>query len=384
MASENAPSTNEASGSESQQRCASQKRPGTPDLGGEKGNTSSPLGFDDDLFEVVTKYNNSIAERPFFVELGVGWSVDPQYAAGKEVKVFCPCEAEWHRCKIMSYCERTGNHSIRFDDGKTTSIPLIGLKVRFCLYVMSPRPQPPSLARMKEIHKITMNGIKHGKYRKGYLPGIEMGLEKLREAMVHEAYGMVHVYETQDQEDLKLAESILKKGESITKMYKKSKQKFLTLPRWLECKDYMPGELVWLLSHGYPHWPCVVVSPEHLLGEGDVNVTNITSNERISAYFLGSAEHEFYTPRKAVGFVEGLQKNFHKKKSKSMAKAWADSLVQMRVYAKVCRAYLIDLFNVIFLIVLLWFLFRKEIFQMYYSSASTRSMFFTVVKTICL
>ena len=347
ISTENAPSLNEGSGSESQQRCASQKRPGTPDLDGEKGNISSPLGFDDELVEIVTTYNNSIAERPFFVELGVGWSVDPQYATGREVKVFCPYEAEWYRCKIMSYCEKTGIHSIRFEDGKTTNIPLIGLKVRFCLYVKGPRPPQPSLARMKEIHKITTNGIKHGKYRKGYLPGIEIGLEKLWEAMVHEAYGMVHVYKSEEQEDLKLAESILKKGENITKMYKKTKM-YLTLPRWLEPKDYMPGELVWLLEKGYPHWPCVVVSPDHLLGEGDVKLTNITSNTRISAYFLGSGEHQFYVPRDSVGFVEGLQKNFHKKKSKKMAKAWADSLVQMKVYAKARYAYLFNIFNVIF------------------------------------
>lgn len=128
-------------------------------------------------------------------------------------------------------------------------------------------------------------------------------------------------------------------------------------------------------SDGYPHWPCVVVSPDHLLGEEDVEVTKITPNQRISAYFLFSAEHNFYTPRKAVGFVEGLQKNFQKmktKKSKAMAKVWPDSLVQMRAYAKIRHECLFSILNMIFFIVLLRFLFRKEIFQMYYSSASTR------------
>ena len=95
----------------------------------------------------------------------------------------------------------------------------------------------------------------------------------------------------------------------------------------------------------------MVVSPDHLLGEEDVEVTNITPNQRISAYFLFSAEHNFYTPRKAVGFVEGLQKNFQKmktKKSKAMAKVWADSLVQMRAYAKIRHECLFSILNVIF------------------------------------
>lgn len=316
---------------QSQQRCEGQKRPGTPDHAGEKGSLSTLGGLQEDYREALQIYEKTKATRSFFVELGVGWTIDPTYAVGKKMTVFCPVEEEWHHCTTRSYCEENGIHEIQFDDGKVIQLPLLGVKARF-LVTGGSFPQAPSLSRKKQIVDTISKGIESGSYKKGFLPGIQRGLERLQESMVHDAS---YIKEHGDQgEELEMALSILVGKEKIINKYKMLRPKYLAMPHWMEARDHSPGDLVWVKFPSCQDWPCLVVSPDQILPEGrECNITD--KHKHVCLYFLGTYEHAACKNNNVVSFAEGLYRGYHKAEPKRYKKTFKTGLMEAKIYAKV-------------------------------------------------
>jgi len=322
-----------------QQQCDGQKRPGTPDHSGEKGALSTLGGLENEYREALQIYEESKATRSFLVELGVGWTVDPRYAVGKNMTVFCPIEEKWHYCTTQKYSEETGIHEIQFSDGKTIELPLLGLRVRFLLNGGS-SPETPSFSRKMCIYQIVSTGIEKGIYKKGYLPGIQYGLSKLEEALVHDAHYITEHQSTSKGDELEMASKLIVGQEKIIQKYRKNQPHYLAFPHWLQDRTFFPGELVWVKFRSYKEWPCIVVSPDHIVD--NIHGCYVKRNRKLTfAYFLGSYERVTIDSGNVVSFADGLLKGYHRGKPKTHEMSYKIGLEESKNYAKVRVTYVI-------------------------------------------
>jgi len=316
-----------------QQHCEGQKRPGTPDHSGEKGSLSTIGGLENDYREALQSYEENKANRSFFVELGVGVTVDPTYAVGKRMTIFCPVEGIWHHCTTQSYSEETGMHEIQLDEGNVIELPLLGLKVRF-LSNVGPSPKPPSFSRKMNVYDVVSKGIENGLYTKGYLPGILHGLAKLKEALVHDAYYITEHQSTSNGDEVDMACRFIVGQEETIQKYNKIHPNYLALPHWLQDGTVSPGELVWIKFQKCKEWPCLVVSPDQIVE--NLGKCVIKQKRKLTfAYFLGSYEHLAIDSCNVVSFAEGLLKGYHRGKPKQYAKSYRQGLEECKAYAKV-------------------------------------------------
>lgn len=319
-----------------QQQCEGQKRPGTPDHDGEKGSLETLGSLESEFREALQSYETYKGCRSFFVELGVGWTVDPTYAVGKRMTIYCPVEEQWHHCTTQSYCEDTGVHKIQFDDGKLVQLPLLAVKVRFLLTGGS-SPKTPSLSRKKEVFDTVTRSMQSKKvYKKGYLPGIQNGLAKLQESMVHDAH-FIAVSESPDkEEELEMARSILVGQEKMIEKYKRYKSKYLAMPHWMEDGTHLPGDLVWVQFKKWTEWPCIVVSSDQILEQASGKCTITQKQKHTCVYFLGTYEHVIIENSKVTNYADGLLKGYHRELPSTWKNSYLVGLEESKSYAKVC------------------------------------------------
>lgn len=330
-----------------QQQCEGQKRPETPDHSEEKGLLSTLGGLEDDYREALQSYDGEKSMRSFFVELGVGWTVDPNYAVGKRMSVFCTVEEEWHACTTLSYCEDTGVHEIQFEDGKTVKLPLLGLRVRF-LFIGGFSPKIPPFSRKKQIHDVVSKGIESGTYKKGFLPGIRYGLAKLEEAMVHDAY---YITEKENQttstgDEIDMARALIVGQDAIIAKYRKLYPKYLAMPHWVEDHTFSPGELVWVKFDTYKEWPSLVVSSDQIM-EG-LEPCRISAKRKYTCvYFLGSYDIIAVESKNVFSYADGLLKGYHRGLPKKHKNSYILGLEESKLYAKV-RLYFMTFYMIVY------------------------------------
>ncbi len=272
-----------------------------------------------------------------FVELGVGWSVDPAYLAGKCVLVHCPLAAVWHRCTVLSYDEETAQHEIRVQSPNVTlKLPLTGFKVRLRMFLGEPLPPRPNLVRMRQVLDTVRAGIARRAYSDGFVPGITRGIKKLVEAIWQQCYFVqnstvpnedspddpgateyAHRLLTEDAEAIDYVTNVLMRS-SVSHF------KLQTMPRWLENRRFLPGDIVWV-KFGKQHWPCLVVSADHFMdldGEQDTgfclsplidrNKEVRKSKEMVAIVYFYTNERELVSSARVEDFATGLEKGYAK------------------------------------------------------------------------
>jgi hypothetical protein len=268
-----------------------------------------------------------------YVELGVGWSVDPAHLVGKRVLVHCALAGEWHECAVLNYDEETAEHEIRVEiPDVTLKLPLTGVKVRIRMFLGEPMPPKPNLIRMCEVRDKVRAGVERGTYCDGFTPGIERGIQKLTEAIWQQCYfaqnNSVASGSSGDPDGKEYAHRLLTEDseavEYVTKVLMSSSVSHLklqTMPRWLESEQFPPGDIVWV-KFSKQHWPCLVVSADHFMdldGERDAGFCispQIESSgkpkEMVAVYYFYTNERELVSRARVVDFTTGLEKGYAK------------------------------------------------------------------------
>lgn len=317
-------------GSEQNQHCVGQKRPGTPDLSIEKGGqATAPSPPTDEMHEVVSIYEAAKKSRTFYVELGMGWTVDPFYAVGKTLMLFCTADEVWHHGKGLAYEEDKGVHVVQFNDGKTLTVPLTGVRVRVLMQAEAALPPRPSLARMYEVYSVLSKGMSQGWYKKGYSPGLVQGVHKLKKALVTEARHILQETGASGNED------VIQTAERIIEAIKDDAMPHLShyFASWMDSADFTPGQPVWAKAYKYPFWPGVVVSADHILNESTCNKPS-SKQKHVAVYFFGTYDRILAPVDKVYALGQGIQKKCHLIKRKGV---WLTGLEEVKTYAKVCQ-----------------------------------------------
>jgi hypothetical protein len=315
-----------------------EKRPCTPDQSQEdkRGTVVDEVNEFRRLY-LLSKSGEGTVSHTSYVELGVGWTVDPEYPVGRRVLVFCSREEKWLSCTVIRYDECKACHELQLDTSAVTrEIPLMGVKVRFLMRLGEKLPPPPNISRMFCTLETLRNCIKSGTYDKGLLPGIRRGVRKLQEAVWQEAYCFANggsVCLEEDQEcilDLVRSISSDKKAQQYQDILGKQSlghMRLLTLPRWIESTTFLPADIAWMNYRGQ-HWPCLIVSSDHYMdlhggGQGTLVTTRIfhDANEKkiVCVYYFGTHERQLVRATSLEDFAVGLQKGrlkLHRSNSK--------------------------------------------------------------------
>ena len=321
-----------------------QNRPDTPDQKVEDKQRS----LKDELDEVRALYlaakagekkDGMDASKPAsYVELGVGWSVDPAYLVGKRILLYCSRGCVWHAGNVFSYDEETAVHEIQIDGQENRQkLPLTGVKVRIRVFLGQTLPPKPSLRRMQDVLEKLQGSISKGSFEQGFVFGIQRGMQKMKEAIWQQCYfiqnsEVANEDGPQDPDAQKFAEKLLTEDaeaidyvNTVLISSSVSHLQLLTMPRWLESKNVPPGDVVWA-KFGKQHWPCLVVSADHFMdldggSSGGFSISPQISQdnnggkckETVAIYYFGTNERELVNANRIVDFAAGLDKGYAKR-----------------------------------------------------------------------
>ena len=260
------------------------------------------------------------------VELGVGWSVDPTYAVEKRVLVFCSLGQMWVECDVLAYDEETAAHEfVLVGQDTNLKMPLAAFKVRFPHSVGQAMPPKPDACRVGDVLQRIEKAYNNGVYEVGLHPGVRMGIQKMKEAVWQQSEflrcnknaGIVpvsvkewadKVARDRDEKRLSYKQEHLTKPTLHTKLW--------TMPRWLESKVHLPGDIVWA-AWQKKHWPCLIVSSDQYIDLNDKQGTKLdpsaftqTTEGLVGVYYFGTHERQFVGARCLTGFAEGVTKGF--------------------------------------------------------------------------
>ncbi len=278
-----------------------------------------------------------------YVEFGVGWSIEPAYLVGKCILVHCPLAGVWHRCTVLNYDEQNAEHEIRMETRDVTlKLPLTGFKVRVRMFLGEPMPPRPNLTCMRQVLDKVRAGVERGTFRGGFIPGIKRGIQKLTEAVWQQCYFVQNSSDPKEdspsgKDEKEYAQRLLTEDSeaidyvtNVLMCSSVSHLKLQTMPRWLECKRFPPGDIVWV-KFGKQHWPCLVVSADHFMdldGERDSSFCispqidpNGKCKEMVAVYYFYTNERELVSWARVEDFATGLEKGYAKRVNFCNAKA---------------------------------------------------------------
>lgn len=242
------------------------------------------------ILDAIDAFQVAKNDRSLFMELDLPVELAPAALVGREIRHYWPDDDTWYPGTVLSYDPSTAKHLIKYSDGTSDDIFVAIERLRVLV------PLTPHEHESKPTSEQLIT------YRETLLSSCsKMDLEKA--------------------------------GITIDKVTHRAAQ--LTAPRPPPPPprvSYKYGDTVWGKVNGFPHWPAIVVTREHILqGACCDHGKHVDS---IPVCYFGTYEYQLVKPSNVTSIHQGAMMNFHAQKS-IKKKEFAVSIRELIEYLKV-------------------------------------------------
>ena len=239
------------------------------------------------LLQAIERFEDEKSSRQLMLEVHVAALISPEDLVGRLIRVYWPDDDAWYLGTPISYDPTTGQHSMDYVDGTKENIYAAVERVRILLPAGEelPRAAPGALHAYCEVLETQAPILEQENAEKAAL--LRQRIEKLR-ALAAAAEDEVVDIESAVEDDV------------VEDDLETSQQPLCT------------GDLVWGQVKGFPPWPGVVVTKEHLLDGRTPAARDVKKYDTyVPIVYFGSWDHYWNRRATVTPFLKGTQKGFY-------------------------------------------------------------------------
>lgn len=225
------------------------------------------------LLSAAARFDSSNGDHQAMVELDVALAFDPDSLVGQEVRVFWPDDEAWYLGSVVRYDSKSAEHAVHYVDGTKEAMIMAIERVRVILTVGQDLPRPSSDKLM------------------GYASLLDARAASAEPAKVMK---------------LRLRADQIRSFVAAPPEPRSSIDGIENSPT-----KYAFGDVVWGQVKGYPPWPALVVTREHVL-QGQQPSENFAARiaDTVPVVYFGSFERQHVRTVHVTALREGIKAGY--------------------------------------------------------------------------